>query len=66
MSLTSYKSYLSKMAMLLLFGLIVVSSQPFSASHAQISTEYEANYGLNQTWEDIMTHFITIQATRRR
>ena len=33
---------------------------------AQTSNEYLPNYGLSQTWENITTNFITIQATKKR
>lgn len=43
-----------------------MSSSVSPVSHAQVGTEYAANYGISQTWDNIMTNFITIQATRRR
>lgn len=57
--------YSSKLMVILLASMMVFGSSSLP-SHAQVSTDYEANYGLNQTWENIMTNFITIQATRRR
>lgn len=43
-----------------------MSSSVSPSSYAQVGAEYAANYGISQTWDNIMTNFITIQATRRR
>ncbi len=36
------------------------------ASFAEVSSEYQANFGISQIWENITTNFITIQSAKKR
>lgn len=48
------------------FSLSIIWSSLVSVSFGQVNEDYVANYGISQTWEDIMTNFITIQSTQKR
>lgn len=37
-----------------------------SLSFAEVSSEYQANYGISQIWENVTTNFITIQSSKKR
>lgn len=49
-----------------IFSLSIIWYSLISVSFWQVNENYIANYGISQTWEDIMTNFVTIQATIKR
>jgi len=49
-----------------LFAVSVIWSQFTTPSFAEVSSEYQANFGISQIWENVTTSFITIQSAKKR
>ena len=49
-----------------LFAVSVIWSQLTTPSFAEVSSEYQANFGISQIWENVTTSFITIQSAKKR
>lgn len=49
-----------------LFAVSLIWSQFNTPSFAEVSSEYQANFGISQIWENVTTSFITIQSAKKR
>lgn len=49
-----------------LFVFSVIFSPLTSVTFAEVSSEYQPNYGISVIWDDVMTNFIAIQSAKKR